>query len=172
MLGAARRVARRYGGDFKILANLGNRGLHCGYRFGLVVLDADQYAFRLEQIAEDADAAHDFLGALAHQQVVASHERLTFGAVDNQCVHRHRFGWRQFGVRREYRTAESDDAEIAQDLAHLLGFKRRVIERRAFDPLVTAVGFDDDGERRQAGRMRRDALLDGDDGAGGRRMHG
>jgi hypothetical protein len=46
-------------------------------------------------------------------------------------------------VTRKDRAAEADDAGVAQDFAHLLGRQAAVIERRALDPLVAAVGLDD-----------------------------
>ena len=45
---------------------------------GLLSLDPDQHALRLQQVAEDADAADDVFGAFAHQQVVAGDEGFAF----------------------------------------------------------------------------------------------
>ena len=172
LFSATGRVTRRHGGDFEFFAELGNGGFHGGDGFRLVVLDTDENALWLQQVAEDADAAHDILGALAHQHVIAGHERLAFGPVDDQVFHRHRFGGGQLGVAREHRAAKADDARIAQNLTHALGFEGGVIRNFTFDPLITAVRFDDDCERRQAGGVRRHAFFDGEHGAGGRCMHG
>ena len=74
-------------------------------------------------------------------------------------------------MAREDGATEADDARVAQDLAHALGFESSVVERLAFDPLVTAIGFDHDRERRQAGGMRGNAFLDGQHGSRCRGMN-
>ena len=72
----------------------------------------------------NADAAHHFLGAFAHQQVVAGDEGLAFGAVD------HQFPSAPSSRRSACRgwedgAAEADDAGLLQAFAHLFRCQRR-----------------------------------------------
>jgi hypothetical protein len=154
------------------LASWPDRGLHGGDGFGLVVLDADQHLPRRQQVAKDGNAADDFLGTLAHQDVIAAHVGLALGAVDDQFFHGHAGGSRELGVTRKNRPTEADDAGVTKRLADLLGRQAAVIERRALHPLVATIGLDDHAQRRQTGGMRGQMLFDGKDRAGSGRVRG
>ena len=74
-------------------------------------------------------------------------------------------------MARKYRAAEADNARIAEDFAHTLRRQGFVIDRRTFDPFVTAIGLDNDRKCWQTGRVRRNALFNGQHGAGCRGMN-
>src|SRR5690606_32547424 len=61
-----------------------HRGAHGGDGFRLVVLDADQHLFGLQQMGKDFDAGDQLDGFFAHQQIVSSDVRLALGTVDDQ----------------------------------------------------------------------------------------
>jgi hypothetical protein len=171
LLGAAGRIACRDGNHFMVLAKAPHRELHGGNGFGLVVLDTDQHSSGRQQVTEDGGAAHDLLGTLAHQQVVAGHERLALGAIDHQVFDGHGAGRGQLGMARKNSPAKAHDARVAQQLAHTFGSQTAVVERRTGNPLLTTIRLDDHRQGRQAGRMRGHMLLDSQHGAGRRRMH-
>ncbi|EXI88783.1 MAG: hypothetical protein AW11_01886 [Candidatus Accumulibacter regalis] len=155
-----------------VFTDLLHRSLHGGDGFRLVVFDTDQYPLRGEQVAKDGRSANDLLGTLAHQDIVAAHVGLALGAVDDQLFHGHACGSGELGVTGKDGTAETDDTGVTQRFAHLLGRQTAVIERRARNPLVAAVGLDDHGQRRQARGMSSHMLLDGQHGTGSRRVRG
>jgi hypothetical protein len=114
-----------------------------------------------QQVTKDGDAAHDFLGALAHQQVVAGHERLALGTVDDQLLHRHRLAGVSLAWLGKAAPPRPTTPASRSSFAHALGRQAPVIERRARDPLVTPIRLDDHAQRRQARRVRSNMLFDG-----------
>ena len=172
LLGATGRVERRHLDDLEGFAERLDCGTHGIGGFRLVVLDADQHLFRLQQVAENADAADDLVGAFAHQQVVAGDEGLALGTVDHQFVHWHRFRCRQLAVGRENRATEADHARLLQALAHLFRCQGTVIDGFAGNPFILAIRFDDDAQRVETRRVRLHMHGDLNHGARGRGMDG
>ena len=70
------------------------------------------------------------------------------------------------------RPAQTDNARVAQPFAHALRRQGEMIGRLAVDPCLVSVRFDDDGKRRQPGRMRGQAFLNGQHAARSGRVYG
>ncbi len=116
-----------------------------GDGLGLVVLDADQYLLRLDQVREDFDARHQFGGFLAHQQVVGGDVRLTLGAVDDQCADVLRRRWGQFDRSGKAGAAEAADSGLTNQFEQHRTLQRTVIGvGLELDPAVLAIAIDDD----------------------------
>ena len=147
-------AAPQHGGD-------GRDGL------GLVLLDADGGALRLQDLQDDAQAADDALGRFAHQAVVGRDVGLALRAVDDDGVDLAEAGGELDG-RGKARAAHAGDAGLADDGDEVLGAHGgdglgvprldRGAER------VAAVGLDDDGRLQVPARMG--PGLDGRDRAG------
>ncbi len=118
---------------------------HRGARFGLVVLDTDQYLLRLNQVREDLDS-RDQLGRLVtHQQVIGGDVGLALGAVDDQRADR--LGRRRAELHGggEASAAEAADAGLANQLEQGRALEFAVIRlRMQVDPFVFAIAVDDD----------------------------
>ena len=142
-----------------------------GDGLGLVVLDADQYLLRLDQVREDFDARHQFGGFLAHQQVVGGDVRLTLGAVDDQCADALRRRWGQFDRSGKAGAAEAADSGLTNQFEQHRTLQRTVIGvGLEFEPAVLAIAVDDDCVDEHARDMRVGLWADEADHAGCRRV--
>ncbi|MCY1398729.1 hypothetical protein D9M71_137660 [compost metagenome] len=150
---------------------LADGGLHRGDGFRLVVLDADQHLFRLQDVDEHLDAGDQFGGAFAHQHVVGADVGLALGAVDDQGVDIVLGARGQLGGGGETGAAEPGDAGLADALQQLWCALSAVVDAGLqWCPFLAAVAVDDDGRRRQAGGMWIRLIADGDHDSRGRRM--
>ncbi|MNZ80454.1 hypothetical protein D3C78_990870 [compost metagenome] len=145
--------------------------LQGGDGFRLVVLDADQHLFRLQDVHEDFDALQQFHRALAHQHVVGADVGLAFDAIDDQRVDIVLGARGQLGGGGETGAAEPGDAGLADAFEQRrYAFVAEVFAGLQRRPFLAAVAVDDDGLREQARGMGIGLLADGHHGAGSRRM--
>ncbi len=118
---------------------------HRGDRFGLVVLDADQYFLRLDQVREDLDS-RDQLGRLfTHQQVVGGDVGLALGAIDDQRADRLGRRGAELHCGGKAGAAEAADARLANQFEQGGALELTVIRPRLqLDPFVLAIAVYDD----------------------------
>ncbi|RMN20144.1 hypothetical protein ALQ63_04087 [Serratia plymuthica] len=86
LFGAAGRVFGRDHpqGDARLIAQRQLQGFD---RFRLVVFDADQRDFRLQQVTQNLRAFDNLVGVFAHQTVIGGDIRLAFSGVEDQRFH-------------------------------------------------------------------------------------
>ena len=146
--------------------------LHC---FGLVAFDGNDDVLHGQRIGHDAHAVNDFVRGLAHQSVVAGDVRLTFRAVDHQGVNAVFVAHVEFDRRWERGAAQAHNASRSHAFTDFLGChgqgKVGGDGCDQFGPAVVAIGFNHHGGLRQARRMRRHALLNGNHRARGRGVY-
>jgi len=143
LLFAAGRILGRE--DLQREGALADGSPHCGDRFGLVVLDADQYLLRLNQVREYLDP-RDQLGRLfTHQQVIGGDVGLALGAIDDQRADRLGRRGAELHGGGEAGAAEAADAGLANQLEQGWALEFTVIRlRMQVDPFVFAIVVDDD----------------------------
>ncbi len=145
--------------------------LQGGDGFGFIVLDTQQsFAGGGDQVLQHLSAGDDFVGALAHEDVVGGDIGLAFGAVDNQGID----GFVTLGVefhrRGKTRTAHTGDTGFANALQQL-GFVHGAVvgHRVQVGPLVPAIRAQHNTGGTHAGGVGDHPVFDSDDltGRGG-----
>ncbi|MCY1433542.1 hypothetical protein D9M71_495730 [compost metagenome] len=145
--------------------------LQGGDGFRLVVLDADQHLFRLQDVHEDFDALQQFHRALAHQHVVGADVGLAFDAIDDQRVDIVLGARGQLGGGGEAGAAKPGDTGLADAFEQRWrAFATEVLAELQRRPFIVAVAVDHDGRRGQARGVGIGLLADGDHASRGRRM--
>ncbi|MND67679.1 hypothetical protein D3C80_591020 [compost metagenome] len=138
LFGAARRVFGRDHpqGNTWLTAQ---RQFQRGDRFGLIVLDANQRDFGLQQVAQDLRAFDHLVGMLLHQTVIGGDIRLAFRGIEDQGfypVH----ATLQLAGGRETCATQPGDAGLMNPLDQFAGRQLTVIRHRcAFAPTVFAI---------------------------------
>ena len=166
------RVARRHRAHLDLRKACGGAA-HGGDGLGLVVLDADQRLARAGAMQHQAHPIDHVGGPVAHDAVVAGEIGFAFAAVDDQRVDLAALAERQLDRRRKGGAAQPDHAGRGDQRRDLRRCQRERIGRNVgLECAVVSIGFKGDGLERQARRMRRGDLADGDDPARCRRMHG
>ncbi len=170
LFGAARRVFGRDHpqGNTWLTAQ---RQFQRGDRFGLIVLDANQRDFGLQQVAQDLRAFNHLIGMFLHQAVIGSDIRLALGGVEDQGFHPVHAAL-QLAGGRETGAAQPGDAGLMNTLDQLAGGQLTVVGyRRTLAPAVFAVRLNNHAQFCQPGRVSGDMRCDGADGAGGWCVH-
>ncbi len=118
---------------------------HRGDRFGLVVLDTDQYLLRLNQMRENLDTCYQLGGFFTHQQVIGGDVGFALSAVDDQRADRLGRRWAELHGGGEASAAKAADASLANQLEQGRALEFTVIRlRMQVDPFVFAIAVDDD----------------------------
>ena len=137
----------------------------------LIVFDADQRRFWLQQMAQNIGALQNFFRALAHQAVVGGDIGFALGGVEDQRFHAVSAALQLTGGG-EAGAAQPGDAGLMNALNQFVRRQLAEVGRRlTFTPAVFAVGADNHAQFGQAGRVSGDMRFDGDHRTGGRRMH-
>ena len=159
------------GDDHHLHRPLAHRFAHGGDGLRLVVLDADQYLIRLEDMHQHFDTRDDLRRPVAHGHVISGDIGLALGAVDDQRVDmmiRTRCQFYRGGKACAAQTADAGCADVVEQVEGLLITVVR--QRSEFGPLILPVAFQDDRQFVQARGVRVGRGLDGADDAGSRRM--
>src|SRR5690606_22543116 len=147
------------------------RSAHRGDRLGLVVLDADQYPFGVENVAKYLNAGDDLRCVMAHAHVVGGDVGLALRGVDHQRVDAVVRARQQLGCRRKAGPAQAADAGGVDQVQQRDRFQAAPAGGRLqLCPAVLAVAVENDRRLVQAGCVGVGRVLDGADDPGCRRM--
>ena len=138
---------------------------------GLVVLDGNDGAFRLQCPLEHQRTAADLLGKTANQRVIGGDVGFAFAGVEKDTVHL-ADGGKGFYVGGECGAAHADNTGITDNLENGVGLQILVVHvpHHGFVVGVEIVVLDDDGEDVAAGGMG--PGFHGQDAAGNGSMDG
>ena len=133
----------------------------------LVVFNADQHLFRLQNMGEDADTFDDLRGAVLHQAIVRGDVRLTFGGVDNQRLDLIATAL-QFVPGREARAAQTGDARLVDSGNKIFTAVAAVVAPAlTFDPAIFSIGVNHHAQLGEGGRVGHGVRGNRRHGAGG-----